>query len=136
MMHNFTFKPGTQNQIVNLFIPDVTLAADVAVSPTASFMGSAMIGVLFTDISKTSFIREGDTADTLIAEVAGVVGAYTSGGFILIDDTNMPGWYQFGIPNACLANGAAFVDIGMAMAVDHGADIQIHIDLIRALATG
>lgn len=31
-------------------------------------------------------------------------GAYSSGGFVKIDDTHAPGQYRFDIPNACLAS--------------------------------
>ena len=40
-----------------------------------------------------------------LATLAAVTSAWSSGGFIQIDATNMPGWYRFDIPNAALATG-------------------------------
>jgi len=47
----------------------------------------------------------------------------------------MPGWYEFGVPDAALANGAKWVDINLGMAAaDDAESTQIHIDLIRSVA--
>ncbi len=40
-----------------------------------------------------------------ITLVSGTLGTYTSGGFVAVDNTNMPGWYEIGIPNAALDGG-------------------------------
>lgn len=43
------------------------------------------------------------TAITLATQTSG--GAWSSGGFVLKDNTNAPGFYRFDVPNAVLATG-------------------------------
>lgn len=52
------------------------------------------------------YMREGAAAALTITMVSAVLGTYTSGGWVEVDATNLPGLYQFGIPNAALASGA------------------------------
>jgi hypothetical protein len=40
---------------------------------------------------------------SLVAPVG--LGSWTSGGFIAVDNTNMPGWYEIGIPDAAIDGG-------------------------------
>jgi len=40
-----------------------------------------------------------------ITLVSGTLGTYVSGGFVAVDNTNMPGWYEVGIPDAALDGG-------------------------------
>ena len=40
-----------------------------------------------------------------LATLASPSAAYASGGFVAIDNTNMPGWYRLDLPNATLATG-------------------------------
>ncbi len=40
-----------------------------------------------------------------ITLVTATLGTFTSGGFIAVDNTNMPGWYEIGIPDAALDGG-------------------------------
>ena len=51
------------------------------------------------------YIAEGGAADVSVAPVTGVLGTYSSGAWVQVDAANMPGLYQFGIPNAALATG-------------------------------
>ena len=133
MMHNFMAKPGTQKMIVNVYSPAVVLAADTDTAAGVG-LGIGAAAIAFGNIIKTSYFREGASADVLVAETLGVIGTWSSGGWLLIDATNMKGWYQYGIPNACLVNGAKWVDIGIEIPDDKGTSVQIHIDLVRSLA--
>jgi hypothetical protein len=48
----------------------------------------------------------GDLADEVqITLASATLGTWTSGGFVAVDNTNMPGWYELGIPNAALDGG-------------------------------
>lgn len=49
------------------------------------------------------YYRNGDTAVTPISLVPGVVGTYASGSFGPVDNTNMPGMYELGVPAAVFA---------------------------------
>jgi hypothetical protein len=62
-----------------------------------------------------------------ITLVSGTLGTYVSGGFVAVDNTNMPGWYEIGIPDAA-------VDGGNQVAIQYRgaanmAPVNIYIDL-------
>lgn len=63
-----------------------------------------------TGLTNASFTwyywRDGDSAATSITTGAGTLGTWSSGGIKEMDATNMPGWYEIGVPNAVLASGA------------------------------
>lgn len=87
---------GATSQSVNVFVRD-----------SSSTTGAGLTGLAYNTASLTAYYSHAGanataTAITL-ATLAAVNGAYSSGGFKEIDATNMPGWYRFDIPNACLA---------------------------------
>jgi hypothetical protein len=48
----------------------------------------------------------GDLSNEVAVTLAtATLGTWTSGGFVEVDATNMPGWYEIGIPNAALDGG-------------------------------
>ena len=49
------------------------------------------------------YYREQDSTTTAVSIVGETVGTWTSGGFVELDSTHMPGFYEIGIPNAVLA---------------------------------
>lgn len=74
--------------------------------------GALLTGLAFgTSGLVASYARWGSarTAITLVTNTVG--GAYSSGGFVEVDATNMPGLYQIDIPNAAVAAGAEGVTI-------------------------
>ena len=52
---------------------------------------------------------EGAGSSVVISLSAGTLGTWSSGGFIVVDGTNMPGVYELGIPNLALASGKSVV---------------------------
>lgn len=87
---------GTTSKIAHIFI-------ESSASP-----GNGLTGLTFATASLTAkFIRPGDSADTTITLVTQTLGTWASGGFREVDSTAMPGTYEIGIPDACLANAAA-----------------------------
>jgi hypothetical protein len=52
---------------------------------------------------------DGNAGATQITLSAGTRGTWSSGGFVEKDSTNLPGVYEFGIPNAALATGSRSV---------------------------
>lgn len=83
------------SEILNIFIQD-----------SASTTGAGKTGLLHNTASLTArYMRSTDTSSTSISLVTMTKGTYTSGGFIEIDATNMPGWYQFCPPDAVFASG-------------------------------
>lgn len=86
---------GTTGKIAHIFIQDATATN-----------GAGLTGLTSSSTGLTaSYIREGDTATSQVALVAGTVGTWSSGGFVAVDATNMPGVYEFGVPNAALSTG-------------------------------
>ena len=74
--------------------------------------GEPTTGLLFSDIEtggSASYVRQGATRTdmSLISQSAG--GGHTDGGFVLVDDTNMPGLYRLDPPDTPFASGADFV---------------------------
>lgn len=95
-------KQGATSVTVNIFIAD-----------SSSTTGAGLTGLAFNTASLTAYYARPKIAAAAItlATLAAVTSAYSSGGFKEIDATNMPGWYRFDIPDACLANAERFVSI-------------------------
>jgi hypothetical protein len=51
----------------------------------------------------------GNAGGTAVTLASATRGTYTSGGFVEKDSTNMPGFYELGVPDAALATGAVWV---------------------------
>ena len=84
---------GSTSQTVRLFIQD-----------TSKTDGSGLTGLVHNTSGLTAYYSKGATGTatqiTLATQTAG--GAWTSGGFVAVDGTNMPGVYRLDIPNAAL----------------------------------
>ena len=84
-------KAGATSQTIDIFIQD-----------SASTTGGGKTGLAYNTASLTAYYRKGATgsatAITLATQTVG--GAYSSGGFVEIDATNMPGLYRLDLPNA------------------------------------
>ena len=116
---------GTTSKLVEIFVQD-----------SSSTTGAGLTGLAFNSGSLTAYyIRNGAASETAISLVTMTAGTWASGGFVEIDATNMPGWYQLGIPNAALATGADSVGIqlkgatnmapvNLEVAIDHPVDVQ------------
>ena len=78
--------------------------------------GAPYTGLTFESIGvNISYARAG-AARVAVEEatLASAAAAWSSGGFILVDDTNMPGVYRFDVPDAALVAGVSFVAITFA----------------------
>lgn len=71
--------------------------------------GEPVTGLLFSDIEtggSASYMRQGAArVDLTLVTLASASAAHTDGGFILVDDTNMPGVYRCDYPDAAFATG-------------------------------
>jgi hypothetical protein len=113
-----TIKNGTTSKLLHIFISD-----------TSKSDGSGLTGLVYNSASLTSYyIRPGAASPTVISLVTATVGTYTSGGFKEIDATNLPGIYEIGIPNACLASSTESCTIMLKGASDM-ATLPIEIQL-------
>lgn len=94
-MAKLSFRAGTTSKIVRVFIQD-----------SSQTDGRGLTGLVFNSGSLTAYyIKEGDASPTVITLVTATVGTWTSSGFVQIDATNMPGWYELHLPNAAIASG-------------------------------
>jgi len=88
----FTVIEDTTNKLLRIFVQDSS-ATD----------GSGLTGLLYNSSGLTWYwIAEGDSSTTQATLATATVGTYTSGGFIEVDATNMPGVYEIGIPDAAI----------------------------------
>ena len=92
---------GLTSQTIDLFIRD-----------SASTTGQGLTGLAYNSGSLVASYRKGATgsrtAITLATQTVG--GAFSSGGFVEIDATNMPGVYRLDLPNAAV-DAAGFVTV-------------------------
>lgn len=97
-----TFLAGATSQTDDVFIPD-----------SSKTDGSGLSGLAYNTSGLKAYYRLGATgsatAITLATQTVG--GAFSSGGFVEIDATNMKGQYRFDIPNAVFASGGVTVTI-------------------------
>jgi hypothetical protein len=91
----FACVAGTTSKLLRVFIQNSSLTT-----------GAGLTGLAYNTSGLTAYyIKEGDSSTTSISLVTATLGTFTSGGFIVVDATNMPGVYELGIPNAALASG-------------------------------
>ena len=82
-----------------------SVKATVFIQDSSSTTGVGLTGLVFNTGSLTAYYyREGDASSTAITLATMTLGTWATGGFIVVDGTNMKGLYQLGLPNACFAN--------------------------------
>jgi hypothetical protein len=116
-------RAGLTSQTIDIFIPS-----------SASSTGAGLTGLVFNSASLTAYYRKGATgtatAITLATQTVG--GAYSSGGFVEIDATNMPGMYRLDLPNAAI-DTAGLVHIQLKGATNMAPVlVRINCDLVPA----
>ena len=78
----------------------------VFVQDSASTTGGGKTGIDFNAASFTAYyVRPGASATAITLATQTVTGAWSSGGWVEVDATNLPGIYRFDIPNAVFATG-------------------------------
>ena len=91
---------GATSQLVEIFIQD-----------SSKTTGEGLTGLAYNTASLVCYrgrSDDGNAGGTAISLATATLGTWTSGGFKEKDATNMPGIYEFGIPNAALASGSRF----------------------------
>lgn len=111
-----TFKKDTTGVIISLYIESTS--------------GNGLTGLTNASSGLVCYyFREGDSSATSISLADGTLGSYGSGGdFKEISSANMPGCYQFSIPNAVIATGANNARI-MLKGASSMADCHVEIEL-------
>ena len=102
---------------------------------SATSPGEPVTGLLFSDIEtggSASYARQGAArVDLTLITLASASAGHADGGFILVDDTNMPGLYRCDYPDAAFATGVdqIFCQIVIASAKNAiAAPILVDID--------
>jgi len=117
-MAKISIVKGTTSKLVDIFIQD-----------SSSTTGAGLTGLAFNTGSLTAYYyREGAGSAVAITLATMTLGTWATGGFIVVDGTNMPGCYQLGIPNAALATGANSVVI-MLKGAANMAPLLLEIEL-------
>lgn len=92
---------------------------DVFLADSSSTTGGGLTGLVYNTSGLTCYYRKGATGSATSISLATqtVGGAWSSGGFVQIDSTNMPGVYRFDIPNA-VVDSEGFVTVFFQGAAD------------------
>lgn len=117
------FKKGQTSQRLALFIQD-----------SSSTVGAGLTGLVFNTGSLVGYYwREdaGNTGGVALTLATATLGTWATGGFKEKDATNLPGWYEFSIPDAALATGAKWVIVELKGA-SNMAPVVLEIELIDA----
>ena len=78
----------------------------VFVQDSASTTGGGKTGIAFNAAGLTAYyVRPASSATAITLATQTVTGAWSSGGWVEVDATNLPGIYRFDIPNAVFATG-------------------------------
>ena len=96
-------KAGRTSLLVRVFLQD-----------SSSTTGAGLTGLTSASSGLVCYRArddDGNAGATQITLSAGTKGTWSSGGFVEKDATNMPGIYEFGVPNAAVATGSETVDI-------------------------
>jgi hypothetical protein len=118
-MQKFRILAGSTSVRLQVFLRDNSVAYD-----------KGKTGLAYNTASLTAYyFRDGATSATAITLVTATLGTWASGGFIVVDGTNMPGLYEIGIPNAAIASGAKWVTIEIKGASGLVEEV-IHIELL------
>jgi len=110
----------------------------IFIQDSSSTTGAGKTGLTWQSTNlKWYYWREsdGDVAATSVTLATATRGTFTSGGFVEKDATNLPGFYEIGIPNAAIATGANWVamcirDSGSGLTI---APCTLEIQLMDAL---
>lgn len=106
---------------------------------SATSPGEPVTGLLFSDIEtggSASYVRQGAArTDLTLITLASASATHADGGFILVDDTNMPGLYRCDYPDAAFASGVdqTFLSIVVASA-NNAVAAPILVDIEASIA--
>lgn len=117
-MAKLGYVKGATSVTVNVFILD-----------SASTTGAGKTGLAYNTASLTAYYaREKAAAAAITLATQTATGAWSSGGFVEIDSTNLPGLYRLDIPDAALATGSNSVAV-MLKGASGMAPLTLEIEL-------
>ena len=76
----------------------------VFVQNSTSTVGGGLTGLVYNSAGlEWYWFAEDSTTSTAISLATMTLGTWATGGFVQVDATNLPGFYEIGIPNTLLA---------------------------------
>jgi hypothetical protein len=115
-----SIKRDTTSKLLRIFVQDSSASDGSGLTG----LTSASSGLVWW------YIREGAAAEVQVTLAAGTLGTWSSGGFIEIDATNLPGGYELGVPDAALASGTDSLFM-MLSGASNMAPVPIEIQLTQ-----
>jgi hypothetical protein len=112
---------GTTSKRVVIFVQDATSATGAGLTAIA-YNTSGLAWYYWRDDT-------GNNGGQSVTLATATRGTWTSGGFKEIDATNLPGFYEIGIPNAVLASGATWA-VMMLKGVTNMVPVKIELQLV------
>lgn len=115
---------------LSIKVAATSVSINVFIQDSSSATGAGLTGLVWNSAGLTvyyAFPRSAPVAITL-ATLAAVTSAFSSGGFIEISATNMPGWYRLDVPDDVLGSGFRFVNLHIKGAANM-APLPIEIEL-------
>ena len=84
----------------------------IFIQDSSSTTGAGLTGLVFNSAGLTAYYARPRAAPVVITlATQTVAGAFSSGGFVQLDATNMPGWYRLDLPDAALVTGVDSVGV-------------------------
>ena len=78
----------------------------IFIADTSDSTGAGLANLTHSSSGLVAYYIAGDLNNEVqITLVTATLGTFASGGFVAVDNTNMPGWYEVGIPDAALDGG-------------------------------
>lgn len=105
--------------IVTAGATDVSVYFYIVGDASNASPGDPVTGLLFSDIEtggSASYMRQGAARTDFELVTQTAAGAHTDGGFVLVDDTNMPGVYRCDVPDAAFSTGVDQVVVQLVVA--------------------
>jgi hypothetical protein len=97
---------------------------------------TSLTGIVYTGVTG-SYWRQGGTRTAITpATLSGPSSSYSSGGFVEVDATNMPGVYRFDVPDAAFATGADWVVVSLKVATAFQLNFMFALESVGAAELG
>lgn len=115
---------GATSQSILIFVPD-----------SSSTTGAGLTGLVYNTSSLVCYYKRGATGSVTSVTLATQTnaGAYSSGGFVAVDGTNMPGVYRLDLPDAVCASGAEYAYVHLKGAANM-VPVTVRVDLVDSIA--
>lgn len=117
-MAKLTIKKATTSTALYIFVQNSSVST-----------GAGLTGLVFNSASLVAYyVRPLAAAVAITLATQTVTGAFSSGGFVEVDATNMPGVYRFDVPDLALATGVNSVVV-MLKGATNMVPVVLEIDL-------